>query len=618
MRKNKIIKLILVSFIVAFLPLSVFAQVDPLFNPNKIIDDAIFADTQTFGGPAGIQSFLESKGSILANTNPEFLVKLKEPSANILKEGLEDPNPNLGRLRTAAELIWDASKHSGINPQVLLVTLEKEQSLITGRKNSSEAQIQRALDNAMGFACPDSSGCGNLFPGFYFQLFGNYDSANNRYIGASKSLMKSFSTDGGRGPIINGSSAKVGQTITIENTTGAPYNAPASTLVTLANKATAALYRYTPHVFNGNYNFWKFFQNWFRFPNGTVLGIAGDAKNYIIQNGTRMLLPDFVAKARNLSTVNKTVVSQAEFESYPGGQVFGPADNTIVKVGSNSQPYVFLNNKARPASEFVLKQRSLNPNIFLPINTEEFALFESSSVLPPLDGTVIKGESGSAIYLVDRGLLKLYSEFTFKQRKVPAKSIIKVADIEVASYEKQGFVAPLDGTLVKAKNDSAVFYIEQGLKHPISAELFKNRGFSFKNVVALANDEVAGLSKGSFVTPKEKSWFSIGSKQGELYYFKEGSKHLVTSFVKAQRKITPDYVFSQEEVSGWADGIPVAPKDGTIIKGDSDPTIYLVSKSQLRPLTEKAFKNRKIKPKQISNLPQAEVDAYAKGEALLK
>jgi hypothetical protein len=145
---------------------------------------------------------------------------------------------------------------------------------------------------------------GNLFPGFYFQLFGNYDSANNRYIGASKSLMKSFSTDGGRGPIINGSSAKVGQTITIENTTGAPYNAPASTLVTLANKATAALYRYTPHVFNGNYNFWKFFQNWFRFPNGTVLGIAGDAKNYIIQNGTRMLLPDFVAKARNLSTVN--------------------------------------------------------------------------------------------------------------------------------------------------------------------------------------------------------------------------------------------------------------------------------------------------------------------------
>jgi hypothetical protein len=266
----------------------------------------------------------------------------------------------------------------------------------------------------------------------------------------------------------------------------------------------------------------------------------------------------------------------------------------------------------------VLKQRSLNPNIFLPINTEEFALFESSSVLPPLDGTVIKGESGSAIYLVDRGLLRLYSEFTFKQRKVPAKSIIKVADIEVASYEKQGFVAPLDGTLVKAKNDSAVFYIEQGLKHPISAELFKNRGFSFKNVVALANDEVAGLSKGSFVSPKEKSWFSIGSKQGVLYYFKEGSKHLVTSFVKAQRKITPDYVFSQEEVSGWADGIPVAPKDGTIIKGDSDPTIYLVSKSQLRPLTEKAFKNRKIKPKQISNLPQAEVDAYAKGEALLK
>ncbi len=612
-------KIQIATFLLSIIfPISAIAQINPAFNPNKLIDDAVFSDSQTFSGPQGIQSFLESKGSILANTSPDFLIKLKEPSVDILKQGLEDPSPSLGRLRTAAELIWDASRQSGINPQVLLVTLEKEQSLITGRKNSTPAQVQRALDNAMGFACPDASGCGNLFPGFYFQLFGNYDSANNRYIGASKSLMKSYSTDGGRGPIIGGSTAKVGQTITIDNTTGGLYNAPPSTLVTLANKATAALYRYTPHVFNGNYNFWKFFQDWFRFPNGTVLGLSGDSKTYIIQNGSRMLLPEFVAKARNLSISNRITATQAEFDSYPQDKVFGPADNTIVKVGDNPQPYVFLNNKARPASEFVLKQRSLNPNIFLSINTDEFALFESANVLPPLDGTVIKGEAGSAIYLVDQGLLKLYSAFTFKQRKVAAKNLVKVADIEVASYEKKGFVAPLDTTLVKATNDSAVYYIEQGLKHPITAELFKNRGFSYKNVVSLSPDEVAGLAEGAFVVPKDKTWFAVGNKAGELFYFKEGTKHPVTSFVKAQRKITPDYVFSSAEAAGWADGVPLAPKDGTIIKGDQNPTIYLVSKSQLRPLSEKAFKNRKIKQKQISVQPQAEVDAYAKGETLVK
>jgi hypothetical protein len=61
--------------------------VNPAFNPDKIIDDAVFSDTKTFGGASGIQKFLESKGSILANVNPDFLAKLKEPQISLLKQG---------------------------------------------------------------------------------------------------------------------------------------------------------------------------------------------------------------------------------------------------------------------------------------------------------------------------------------------------------------------------------------------------------------------------------------------------------------------------------------------------------------------------------------------------
>jgi hypothetical protein len=87
------------------------AELQPGFDPNKIIDDVVFSDL-TFGSPEGIQKFLESKNSVLANTSSDFLLKLKEPSTTSIKQGLEDPQPNLPRLRTAAELIWDASKQS--------------------------------------------------------------------------------------------------------------------------------------------------------------------------------------------------------------------------------------------------------------------------------------------------------------------------------------------------------------------------------------------------------------------------------------------------------------------------------------------------------------------------
>jgi hypothetical protein len=96
---------------------------DPTFNPGMLIPDAAFTDTGTFGTAEGIQKFLEQKGSVLANTSPSFLVKLKEPDT-LTKVGLEDPQPNLTRLRTSAELIYDAGTHLGINAQVLLVMLQ--------------------------------------------------------------------------------------------------------------------------------------------------------------------------------------------------------------------------------------------------------------------------------------------------------------------------------------------------------------------------------------------------------------------------------------------------------------------------------------------------------------
>ena len=599
-------------------PLQALAQIDPGFDPNKLIDDKVFVDTQTFGGPEGVQKFLEAKNSVLADTSANFLVKLKEPDNSLLKTGLEDPRPNLGRLRTAAELIWDASLQSGLNPQVILVTLNKEQGLVTSANDYDPDHLQRALDHAMGFDCPDASGCGNLFPGFYYQLFGNYDADGNRYLGAAKSLMKSYSTPGGRGPQVDGRVAKVGENILLDNTTGGYAEAAPSQFVTLGNLATAALYRYTPHVFNGNYNFWKFFNSWFRYPNGTLLSLANDIRTYIIQNGTKQLVPDFVAKQRGLDLTKKITISPNEFESYPTDKIYAPADNTVVKMADDGKTYVFIAGIKHPASDFVIKQRGLDLASALTISSSDGALFDSGAVLPPNDGTIIRGAQDPAVYLVDNGIIKLFSAFTFKQRKVTPKQIVIVPDAEIPTYTRQGFVPPLDGTLVKAAESGTVFLMEAGFKRPLTGELFKNRGLSFKNVASLSSEEVGALPIGAFATPKDRTFFSADSKTGPLYIFKDGTKHPISAFVAKQRGITPDYVFTSNMALEWFDGIPIPPRDGTLVKGSSSGTIFLVSKSQLRPLSAKAFKARGYKFSRVSTLPQDEVDAYAKGDAILK
>src|SRR3990167_3953529 len=312
--KFKIINFLLSLVFVFFAPVPALADI---FDPNMLISDARFSDTLTLGGAEGIQKFLESKGSPLAATSPDFITKRREPADVNLKSRLPDPRPNLGRLRSAAELIYDASTSSGLNPQVVLVTLQKEQTLITG--TFSDAALQRALDRSLGFGCPDEGGCSDIFLGFYHQLFGNFDSEDTRYIGMPSSLVRSFNFESGgvrvgRGPLLNGHTARRGEVITLENTQGPPNNAPATQSVTLTNFATTALYRYTPHVYNGNFNFHKFFTQWFRYANGTLLQTAGGSV-YVIDNGLKRQISVFVMTQRGLNPAAVITVSSGELSA---------------------------------------------------------------------------------------------------------------------------------------------------------------------------------------------------------------------------------------------------------------------------------------------------------------
>lgn len=591
-----------------FQPLSAFAlEVRPEFNPGVIIPDTAFDDTNTFGGAEGIQRFLESKDSVLANTSLDFLAKLSEPKDTALKQALGDPQSSLDHLRTAAELIWDVSQVSGLNPQVILVTLQKEQGLITS--SIAPDRLQRSLNHAMGFDCPDSTGCGKLFPGFYYQLFGNVDTEGNRYLGATKSLMKSFMTPGGRGPTVDGAVAKVGQTIPISNTLGDYAGIAKEQSVTIGNRATAALYRYTPHVFNGNYNFWKFFTSWFKYPNGTLLVSVSDGVIYIIQNGARQRIPTFVATARGLNLTTARTASPTELAGYPLGATYAPPDNTIAS--TNGALFVFVDGLLHPASSFVLTQRELDPGKSLPLSEAEANLFSQGAQLTPADGTVLRGQLDPAVYLVDQGVLRYYSPFTFKQYNA-AKKLQFIPDSEIALYPKQGQVIPLEGTLVQAPAGTDVYLVSQGRRLSLTPELFKNLEFSQKNVVRLSSDaEIAAIPIGPPATPREETYFSV-TGSSERYLFKNGAKHPISAFVAKQRGMTFEYAFEASIISNWQDGIALTPRDGTLVKSDAAVTVYIVTKGQLRPLTEAVFNNLGLRFKDVVTLSEAEVGAMPK------
>jgi hypothetical protein len=265
------------------------------FNQNRIADDAVFDNVNTMDA-AQIDAFLNSFAGSCLSTNNGF--SAPDP---IGYDPAGSPNPgfHFGANVSAGNVIYHAAQAYQLNPQVLLATLQKEQSLVTGSRgchpttpdtahpydcnlyNSNPPQSYHCTDAcpfaygggcipiAVGYGCPGS--CNADQEGFsqqiiraaWFFKFGEERSEGNVNWAIIKpgwdnsddpqSCYKGPMTEGtwSRGPSQCGATKFYDGYTPIDNTS-----------VHMDTGATAALYWYTPH-FSGNQSFFNIFTSWF-------------------------------------------------------------------------------------------------------------------------------------------------------------------------------------------------------------------------------------------------------------------------------------------------------------------------------------------------------------------
>ena len=234
------------------------------FDRGNIISDENFFNGNALG-PAGVQSFIDSKltcapGAVcLANLRVDTFDISATPMCSAYQGAAQE---------SAATIIYKVGHACGISQQTLLVTLQKEQSLVT-----SPAPSVRQLSAAMGAGCyDDGQPCVDQYAGFFNQIF------NGAY------LLKRYTQPAGTGPGTAYTSRydlsyPVGQTSNILVSTNNCGTIP----VYVSNQATHSLYLYTPYTPNaaalanlggtgddcssyGNRNFWNFYYSWFGNP----------------------------------------------------------------------------------------------------------------------------------------------------------------------------------------------------------------------------------------------------------------------------------------------------------------------------------------------------------------
>jgi len=268
------------AFAIGFIhPSTVEAADARNFNAGRIIDDGVFTNSDSMTA-ANIQSFLNSKvpncdtygtktSELGGGTRAQWLASrgISTP-ITCLKDYYENPSTgenNYGKAipegaLSAAQIIYTYARQFNINPQVIIVTLQKENGLVT-----DEWPTPKQFSQAMGFGCPDNvapgaPACNPAYKNFSTQV---YQAARHYrgYLNNSLGWWLPYTT--GNNTIRWSPDASCGGSV-----------------VYVENRSTAALYNYTPYQPNtaaknaqwgtgdacsayGNRNFYMYFTDWF-------------------------------------------------------------------------------------------------------------------------------------------------------------------------------------------------------------------------------------------------------------------------------------------------------------------------------------------------------------------
>lgn len=555
------------------------------FKPGNIISDAIFTNTDSMS-VAQIQSFLESKvrcdtygkkrSELGGGTRADWL-RSKGYSTPIrcLTDYMENPSTgehNYGKdhvpagALSAAHLIHNYAKQFGINPQVLIVTLQKENGMVT-----DEWPTHKQFREAMGFGCPDhvapgAPACDPSHGSLSAQLYqaarhfrGYMERPNGWYvpygIGWNKILWH-------------------------------PNASCGSGDVYIENAATAALYSYTPYRPNqaalnagygrgdacssyGNRNFYNYFSDWFGSTaiNSSLLRSISNATVYLIGDGVKYPIAS-AELANSLASVlgNVAFVSDAYLDTFPTGPVAG----RLIR-SSNGTIYFYDSGiRLHFTSCDMIAHYGFGSGCGQPMQLTDAQVNRFYSGPPMFHGYYTT--SGRRFYIENGQRREVFDDQSLLQsRREQGYNTLRG---EAIQHLPIGEPVIRDNVLIKGRHTKDHYLFANTLIYQMRRSPYVDQAFTRLNSGVLDQESIARLRRANTTIDDH-----IASPSGTQYLVtRDGKKQLVRpGEIPSAPAVLPDQVISQLEGSGKLEG-PM------FVKSIDDPTVYMVHTGRKYPI----------------------------------
>lgn len=635
------------------------------FEAGYIIDDAVFYDRSTMT-PDQIQAFFNAKvpncdtnGTQIysgSTTRAQYGASRGYPAPyTCLKDYVQmttNKSPESGLCnghtagnKSAAMIVHEVAQSCGINPQVLIVLLQKEQSLVT---DDWPWSVQ--YRSATGYGCPDTAPCDEQYYGFFNQVYEaarafkryalnptnyNYRYGRNNYI------------------LYNPNTSCGGSNVYIQN------------------QATASLYIYTPYQPNtsalnnlygsgdscgayGNRNFWRMFNDWFGSTRGSyLLRSVQDATVYMVVDGNKYPIADLAILGALYPLGPVKYVSQDYLNQKTTGQTVGrlirDEGGTIyfhdagIKLGFTSCGQVA--HYGYTCGDYInLTDPMMQKLVTGPVMTQVF-------------GTT----SGKNFYIENGTKKEIYDSVA----KAAANITVSANTLNESAINYLPYAAPVlrNDSLILTRGAADVYLYQLSAKHPITGSVYAetalannlpkayldSASINFVSNGSLLNGLVRNGSntqhfildrfgKASVATPSEWSGsfitfsdtvlasFSDSSQQpssklvkspsnGTIYYIENGMKRPIHEWDDLVRlKVNPFIINTISSTT--IDTIPTGNRiigPGKLVKYSNNATVYIVEgTTQIAPISTFQVPANLTSATTISTLPDSVLDAYTK------
>jgi hypothetical protein len=608
------------------------------FKPGRIIEDGVFTNSVSMN-PSQIQSFLNAKvptcdtqgtqpsefgggtrAQYAANASLHPKTGAFYPPFTCLKDYSENG-------LSAAQIIYNVAQQYQINPQVFIVLLQKEQSLVTDTWPSPSQ-----YKTATGYGCPDTAPC------------------DSQYFGLTNQI--TWSAKMFRSIINNDPNWYTPYTLGNNFIRWSPTSSCGGSNVYIENRSTQALYNYTPYQPNaaalnagygngdscsayGNRNFYLYFRDWFGYNSGpAAFKTANSPTVYVPVEGYKMavssmaLLNDYGVSASSIQTVDQAYLDarpapplNTNFSSSISYVVKSPDDGDedggsvyLISKGQRYQfqtmqqfynygftesdisylplSYIFSKPDAGPILNYAT---SPSQEVFLVDSTGKHLYFQYSTYIkqnptdkvtalsynlvdhipsanPNTDNPVlVKYGDSSAVYVYQNNSYYLIPDYiTYSQ----CWGFDRLLNMPIYTPSQNNYVKSISpaSTLSCAVNDGTTTSLLNG-----DSKYTVPTGYGITSSVI--NTDLQALSNRLPTKARQLSSYVKTADNPSVWYINSGKKYLVpnyANFVALGLKDSDVDIINNNTVSSFTtSGIKLA--DGTLVKSSSSAAVYIIA-----------------------------------------